>query len=53
MNHLSAAEREEFFAGVPLCRAGTPEETAAAVRFLAESRYVTGEVLRVNGGMHI
>ena len=53
MNHLSAAEREEFFAGVPLGRAGTPEEAAAAVRFLAESRYVTGEVLRVNGGMHI
>ncbi len=53
MNHLSAAEREEFFAGVPLGRAGTPEETAAAVRFLAESRYVTGEVLRVNGGMHM
>ena len=53
MNHLSAAEREEFFAGVPLGRAGTPEEAAAAVRFLAESRYVTGEVLRVNGGMHM
>ena len=53
MNRLSAAEREAFFAGVPLGRAGTPEETAAAVRFLAESRYVTGEVLRMNGGMHM
>ena len=29
---------------------GTPEEVAAAVLFLAESRYLTGEVLRVNGG---
>ena len=53
MNRLSAAERAEFFAGVPLGRAGTPEEAAAAVRFLAESRYITGEVLRVNGGMHM
>lgn len=50
---LSSAEREAFFADVPLGRAGTPEEAAAAVRFLAESRYITGEVLRVNGGMHL
>lgn len=50
---LSRAEREAFFADVPLGRAGTPEEAAAAVRFLAESRYITGEVLRVNGGMHL
>ena len=50
---FSRAEREAFFADVPLGRAGTPEEAAAAVRFLAESRYITGEVLRVNGGMHL
>lgn len=38
---------------VPARRAGTPEEVAACVRFLAsdEARYVTGTILTVDGGM--
>ena len=48
--HLSPEERREFFRAVPLGRAGTPEEAAAAVLFLAESRYLTGQVLRLDGG---
>ncbi|MGZ4820599.1 MAG: 3-oxoacyl-[acyl-carrier-protein] reductase [Terriglobales bacterium] len=38
---------------IPLGRAGTAQEVAAAVRFLAseEARYITGHVLNVNGGM--
>ena len=36
---------------IPLGRAGTPEEVAEAVAFLAEAGYITGEVLRVDGGM--
>jgi pteridine reductase len=36
---------------VPLARAGTPEDAARAVRFLAlEAGYVTGTVLAVDGG---
>lgn len=37
---------------VPLKRAGTPEEIAEAIVFVGSSRagYMTGEVLRVNGG---
>ena len=33
-----------------LKRWGAPEDVARAVRFLVESNYVTGEVLRVDGG---
>ncbi len=38
---------------VPARRAGTPEEVAACVRFLAseEAAYVTGTTLTVDGGM--
>ena len=37
---------------IPLGRAGTDMEVAHAVRFLAseEADYVTGHVLKVNGG---
>jgi 3-oxoacyl-[acyl-carrier protein] reductase len=38
-----------------LARRGLPEEVAAMVRFLAgpEARYVTGQVLHVNGGAYL
>lgn len=36
---------------IPLKKAGTPEDVAQAVVFLAENRYITGQVLNVDGGM--
>jgi len=43
----------EFAAKIPLKRYGEPEEIAQAVLFLASerSRYITGEILDVNGGL--
>src|SRR5262245_17094552 len=40
---------------IPLGRAGTPDDVAAAVCFLAsdEAAYITGHVLAVNGGMYM
>ncbi len=40
-------------ASIPLGRAGTPEDVAQAVAFLASASYITGEVLRVDGGLAI
>ena len=41
-----------FFAAVPMKRGGTPEEIADAIVFLAssEAAYITGQIVRVNGG---
>jgi len=40
---------------VPLGRAGTPEDVAQVVRFLASDNaaYMTGQVLHVSGGMYM
>lgn len=47
----SEAEQAAYLSRVPLARAGTPEDAAEAVRWLAlEARYVTGEILRLDGG---
>lgn len=50
---LNDRQREAILGKVPAGRAGTPEEVAAAVLFLAanEAAYVTGQTLHVNGGM--
>ena len=52
---LPDAARQGIIDQTPLGRIGSPEEVAAAVVFLAseEASYITGQVLRVNGGMHV
>lgn len=47
-----AEDGERISAGIPLGRAGQPEEIAAVVCFLAGdlASYITGEVVNVNGG---
>ncbi|HXW49498.1 MAG TPA: SDR family oxidoreductase, partial [Xanthobacteraceae bacterium] len=50
---LGEKQREALLERIPAARAGTTEEVAAAVVFLAsnEAAYVTGQTLHVNGGM--
>lgn len=45
--------REALLTQIPAARVGTPEEVAAAVKFLVsdEAGYITGQVIHVNGGM--
>ena len=47
---LTEEARAAFLEEVPLGRAGTPEEVAAAVLFLAKAGYCTGQILGINGG---
>ena len=51
--HLPEAQRAKLLEQIPLGRIGSPDDVGDAVAFLAgpEAAYVTGQVLRVNGGM--
>lgn len=51
--HLSPAQRESALARIAMQRPGSPADVAHAVLFLASdlSRYVTGQVIGVDGGM--
>ena len=50
---LGAEVQQQMLSAVPLGRAGTPEDVAHAVAFLAseQAAYITGQVLAVDGGM--
>ena len=47
------SKKEQLFSAIPLGRFAAPEEIADAVWFLLRSEYITGEVLRVDGGIAI
>ena len=52
---LNAELKAKMTEGIPLGRLGSADEVARAVLFLAgdAASYVTGEVLKVNGGMYM
>lgn len=53
--HLQGEARQQLLSQIPLGRIGQPQDVAAAVAFLAspQASYITGQVLRVNGGLLI
>jgi 3-oxoacyl-[acyl-carrier protein] reductase len=54
-SYLEGETREKMIAAIPLGRLGSPEDVAQAVLFLASdaAAYITGEILKVNGGMYM
>jgi 3-oxoacyl-[acyl-carrier protein] reductase len=52
---LTDDQKSAMLTAVPLGRTGTAQEIAAAITYLAsdEAGYVTGQTLRVNGGMYM
>lgn len=46
-------ERDAFLRGIPLGRLGSEDNIASAVGFLLGNDYVTGEVIRVDGGQSL
>jgi len=52
---LKKTEQEKISKQIPLGRLGKPEDIANAVMFLVspEAGYITGQILRVNGGLYM
>ncbi len=49
--NLADRKRKDLLAAIPLQRTGLPEEVAAAVYYLAvEAGYITGAIMRMDGG---
>lgn len=53
MSRFSASETAALCEDIPVGRLAEPSEIAQAVLFLAEAKYITGQILGVNGGLYI
>ena len=50
---LTAGARRRLARRIPLRRVGAPDDVSRAVRFLADSPFVTGATVPVDGGRHL
>ncbi len=52
---LTESQKEAILRAIPLGSMGSPEDVASLVGFLASpsARYITGQVIGINGGMYI
>ncbi len=51
--HQAPGEFEREVAGTPLARPVTPQDVAAALRYLIDARAVTGQMIAVDSGQHL
>ena len=51
--YFSDAARKQVLSRIPLGKPGTPEDIAATVLFLAQTDYITGQIVAVDGGRTI
>lgn len=49
--NLGEDVKKQMLGSIPLKRFGTPDEVADAAVFLAKNKYITGQVINVDGGM--
>ena len=52
-DQLSDRVKEAMLGQIPLKRFGQVEHIAKTVDFLIDNDYITGQVIEVNGGLHI
>ncbi len=52
-SEMNEIEKASMLAGIPLERLGQPEDIAQAVVWLAQAKYVTGQVIAVDGGRNL
>jgi len=50
---LPDSVKEKYMGLIPLKRGGTAEEVASLAVFLAKATYITGEVVKIDGGLYI
>jgi 3-oxoacyl-[acyl-carrier protein] reductase len=55
VEQFSQEDIDAMSRGIPMGRLGTPDDIASAMLFLASDHaaYITGQAIRVNGGMHM
>lgn len=52
-DQIPERSKETMLNQIPLKRFGQVEEIASCVKFLIENRYITGQVIEINGGMNM
>ena len=53
VSQLSEKEKIKMLDKIPLSRQGSPNDIAKAVLFLANSNYITGQVINIDGGLSL